>query len=378
MGTVWSGYTSTGPYTMTRVRVDYNGTSATATLCYTRTNTYSGATGGTGSFTFAGQTTNYDITFSGQQTDAAVASVSFSISTSGGTYSGSSSSVSGFLDWSGSVTVPAQTTGPSGLQLEILSQTWNSVTMRGKVTDWGSGSSDFSRHFAIMDGNSSGSTWLGRIEKYIDGNSTDWGTVTTSNATADATLDGGINLIGQTFYKVGLWASTNVGATKTDSSGLCRTPTAPIEALTLTKSDTANGYDVTISITGGDNTKNADYDSSNWYRYSLDNGATWSTPVRGSNDARPWVTKTFTVSVSRAHKIIVEAQQGYYDMSGWDGYAHSETKTAQLVLEPALYGSVQGVSKKVKKLYGPVNGQSKKIIKLYASVNGQSKLIYKE
>ena len=277
-----------------------------------------------------------------------------------------------------SVSFPAGSTPPTGLQCELVSQTWNSITLRGKVADWGSGSSDFSRHFSIMDGNSSGSTWLGRIEKYIDGNSTDWETVVISNSTADATLDGGINLIGQTFYKYGLWAGTNENDGKTNASDLNHTPTAPIETLSLTKIATTTGYDVTIAITGGDNTKNSDYNSCNWYRYSLDNGKTWSIPVRGSNDARPWITKTFTVNVPKAHKITVEARQGYYDMDSWNGYGHSETKRAELVLKPALYGSVEGVSKEVKTLYGPVSGQSKKIIKLYASVNGQSKLIYKE
>ena len=45
MPTVYSDAHWTGSYTYTRVRVDYSGTSATAILLYTRTNTYSGATG---------------------------------------------------------------------------------------------------------------------------------------------------------------------------------------------------------------------------------------------------------------------------------------------------------------------------------------------
>lgn len=41
-----------------------------------------------------------------------------------------------------------------------------------------------------------------------------------------------------------------------------------------------------------------------------------------------------------------------------------------------VYGSVNGVAKRAKKLYGSVGGQSKKIKKLYCSVDGRSKLIY--
>lgn len=43
---------------------------------------------------------------------------------------------------------------------------------------------------------------------------------------------------------------------------------------------------------------------------------------------------------------------------------------------PALYGSVSGQTKKVKKLYGAVNGQTKLIKKLYGSENGVTKLVY--
>lgn len=294
----------------------------------------------------------------------------------------STADTSASIGWSSSdgysgsftVTFPAGSTGPTAADVVWISDTWNSVTMKGRVTNWGSTTSGATRHFGVISGDQQ--DWGPRMEKYVDGYSLDYDTVTITND--DTPVDGGMDIKGQTFYRITMWSATNDGDLHTGDYTLRRTPTAPIETLSLSKSETLNGYDVSISITGGDNTKNQDYNSSNWYRYSLDDGESWSTPVRGSNDSRPWVAKTFTVSVPRATKIIVQAQQGYYDMDRWNGYAHSEVKTAELMLEPALYGSVQGVSKKVKKLYGPVNGQSKKIIKLYASVNGQSKLIYKE
>lgn len=43
---------------------------------------------------------------------------------------------------------------------------------------------------------------------------------------------------------------------------------------------------------------------------------------------------------------------------------------------PVFYGSVNGQTKKVKKLYGSVNGQTKLVKKLYGSVNGVTKLVY--
>lgn len=117
MATVYSGYTTTGSYTKLRVKVDYNypSTTATATLLYTRTNTYSGATGTSPlTFTFGGKSTTVNNKFFyGQQTDATVASVSFTVSLAGGSYSGSTSTTSsggiGYMAFSGSVALPAHT-----------------------------------------------------------------------------------------------------------------------------------------------------------------------------------------------------------------------------------------------------------------------------
>lgn len=107
MATVWSGYYSTGTYTKTRVKVDYSGSSATAYLLYTRTNNYAGETSIYGAtFTFGGASVAVNKAFYGQQTDAEVARVSFSISPAGGTYSGSCNG--SYLGFSGSVTIPAQ------------------------------------------------------------------------------------------------------------------------------------------------------------------------------------------------------------------------------------------------------------------------------
>lgn len=108
MATIYSDASWTGQYTYTRVKVDYDysKTRATATLLYTRTNNYSGATyAGNATFTFGDGSVVFDKTFYGKQTDAVVASLTFNYSLSGGTYSGSSNG--DFLGGSWSVTIPA-------------------------------------------------------------------------------------------------------------------------------------------------------------------------------------------------------------------------------------------------------------------------------
>lgn len=84
--------------------------------------------------------------------------------------------------------------------------------------------------------------------------------------------------------------------------------------------------------------------------YSLSYSATAKVDQNESYQGDPNY-RTFTVTVT------------------YSGYFYSEgfVKT---------YGSVGGVSKKIKKLYCSVNGKSRRITKLYGSVNGKSKRIF--
>lgn len=111
MATVYSGQHWTGNYTYTRVRVDYDyGTrKATATLLYSRTNSYSGETSIYGGwFYFGGVGTGFDAVNYGQKTDVAVASVTFNISLGGGTYTGGCDN-GAYYGNSASVSIPAAT-----------------------------------------------------------------------------------------------------------------------------------------------------------------------------------------------------------------------------------------------------------------------------
>ena len=111
MATVYSGQHWTGSYTYTRVRVDYDYSTrkATATLLYSRTNSYSGETSIYGGwFYFGGAGVGFDAVNYGQKTDVAVASVSFNISLGGGTYTGGCDN-GAYYGNSASVSIPAAT-----------------------------------------------------------------------------------------------------------------------------------------------------------------------------------------------------------------------------------------------------------------------------
>lgn len=115
MATLWTGQTSCGTYTYTRVRVDYDYSTlkATAKLLHSRTNSWTGSEYADGCiFTFGGASTGsiYISTGGlGKHTDTQIASVTFSFSAAGGTYSGSTSGYNAPYKFSGSVKIPART-----------------------------------------------------------------------------------------------------------------------------------------------------------------------------------------------------------------------------------------------------------------------------
>lgn len=139
---------------MVRVKCDYSGTSATLTVQFKRrsdsyTTTWSDSSS---TLTFNGTTKSASYSWTGTATSGSwisLASVSgYSISVSGGSYSwsfnrGNSSAV---LYGSGTITVPAQATAPSGLSLTNVSVTSNTVTGTVSITNWGGAGDANSRY----------------------------------------------------------------------------------------------------------------------------------------------------------------------------------------------------------------------------------------
>lgn len=96
--------------------------------------------------------------------------------------------------------------------------------------------------------------------------------------------------------------------------------------------------------------------------YSVQHKGPISVPYSLSYSATVKVDQNTTYPVNPNYKTftVTVTYSGYF-------YSEGFVKT---------YGSVGGVSKKIKKLYCSVNGKSRRITKLYGSVNGKSKRIF--
>lgn len=333
MATVYSEPYSTGTYTYTRVRVDYSGTSATAHLLYTRTNDYAPATTTEGAtFTFGGQTTNFTASVSGAQTDYEVASVAFTISTSGGTYSGSTggSPGPGLFAFSGSVSIPAQSTPPSGLSISApYNITAEGATFDVSVSSYGDPSSATGRWLeaGILGSGAWGNP--GRSERALNVSSA---TITVNNNSTRLTS---LSIAPNTTYHYGLYAYNTV----TDNNTVPGTfTTAPAQLASVSVAQ--SGATATVS-----------------YSTSSDGGAA-SKAIQYSTDGSTWTTGD-TVSTG-------QASSGTFSFTIPAG-----TSTLYFRALGSVAGEVTQISLSEPRLYGSVGGQAKQIKKLYASVSQQ-------
>lgn len=338
MATVYSSNYSTGTYTYTRVKVDYSGTSATATLLYSRTNSYSGQTGQIGTFTFGGVSTSYNKYFTGEQTDAVVASVNFTISTSGGTYSGTSTSSGSdhFLDFSGSVTIPAQSSAPTGLGANNIVRGVESFTANVYITSWGTGTGTRYRELQCWTYDPSSFVQPRRYQPaYGDALS---GNITVDNSSGYTQASGPLNITGNTKYVLGLYASNGTADTGSQRLGEYTTLAYAPEVTVSSISSTSATLAYSTKADGGEYAKT--------YEYSIDGGTTWTTFATVSSGSA--TTGTFTVSGLTAATVTVMQTR----VTTTAGTTVGPDITLNTNAKPKLYGSVNSQANGVTTLYG--------------------------
>lgn len=275
------------------------------------------------------------------------------------------------------VSFPSGASGPSGASMSWVSHTWNSVTMKGRVTNWGQGYSGTpSRHFIFMQ-NAWNSGFNGpRRELFVNSASTSEGTYTISNSNYSQDYEGGYSIIGCTPYRVGMWYGTNIGSGDTYDNTLRYTPPSPLSSATATAGSyiiNDRKYYVAISATGGSSSNNRNVNVNTYYRYKTSSSSTWgSWTLLGTGT--PWTTKSTTLKLDASTTYNFQFCQYYQNQSS---SVYSVNVTTPATPDVAiLYVPVSGRSKKITKLYFSLNGISKRLVKLYASVNGVAKRIF--
>lgn len=176
MATVYSGEVAVGTYNRIRIKCDYSGTSATLTIQFRRTSSYTGTWGDTNAtLTFNGQTKGAAYSYSGKVGTSWVnlrgAISGYSISTSGGTYNWTFNNPGGssVLGCSGSITVPSQAVAPTTPTVSASNPgTTNSNSVTWGTTSMGTPSSGT----VYLYGGTSASPTTQLTTKTTTGNST--------------------------------------------------------------------------------------------------------------------------------------------------------------------------------------------------------------
>lgn len=344
MATAYSGEVAVGSYNRVRLKVDYSGTSATCTIQFRRTSSWSTTwSDANATLTFNGATKGAAYSYTGTVGTGWVdlKTVSgYSVSTSGGNYSWTFSNPSGgILGCSGTISIPAQSYAPTKPTCTASS---NSATLIN-VT-WGT----------TNLGNPAGTTSL------YEGTTNNPTELLYSKATTGTSVFGRDQRTANTTYYYKATASNSVG---TVSSAVTSATTYPagINGVGVSTTDTTATFSIDCANSGNALTTTL--------QKSHNAGATWvdiATDVQGT-----------TVTHTETGLTPETLYTAYFRVTTTAGSSASVSKSYSTQPKSKFYGSVNGQTKRITKLYGSVNGQTKKITKLYGSVNGVTKLIYK-
>lgn len=366
MATVYSANYQTGTYTYTRVRVDYSGTSATATLLYTRTNAWYDPTSATGAtFTFGGASVGFNKSFSGPQTDATVASVSFTISSSGGTYSGSTSGA-GLFSFSGSVNIPAQSSAPTGLTASNLITYEDGFKATVSISSWGTGAtSSRYKEFEVWNYTTGTLTNPYRLRRWGGNNLSDDMTVRTGVG-FDSDMNnnfGTLDIVANTRYTLALRCNNGAATTGNviwrDAVTLAYPPHIVLDSV----SKTSANFIANLKADGGFYEKHL--------FYSLD-GTNWiaaGTISAGTAVSIPFTVGGLTAETAYTLKTKVVTYAG--ESAGTDFPFYTSAQV------PAFYGSdIIQRAQEAGRFYASVGGQATNVKKIYGSVNGQAQVVF--
>lgn len=250
-----------------------------------------------------------------------------------------------WYDGSGSWTLPARGTTPTGLDVTINSVQDTGATMRVTLGSYGTPSSEANRYIeaAIMGQ----STYGGKYRYGTSKASTN--AVITVNNNSSTNSSNPLTIVPNTKYWYGAYATNTVMSTSTVKGTFITLPAY----ISDVKVNDVGGGEVTVSVVHASEGSAATV----YTEYSY-NQTDWTT-----------VQDTFSLTVHSATTIYVRRRNS-------TGTTPVRTVSIVPATTVKLYGSVNNQAKEIHRLYGSVNGQAVLIRKLYGSVNGRSKLIY--
>lgn len=252
---------------------------------------------------------------------------------------------------SGTFTTDPITTGPTGLTLSNVTTTDSTVTGTVSISSWGTATGTKKKSFSVCA--ASGDVNNRRYSE--DFSSTLSSTLTTTNSSS---VIGSLTIRPNTKYWVTMFAiNGTVGVGNTNYTEVITKPYAPTASVTSITKDTAVLTIAAPSGQGAASTMTAYYKINGGAAVSAGTVASAGSVVKTLTGLSPNTTYTLTIYISNS-----------------SGASTSITRT--FTTKVAMYGSISGKTKAIKKMYGSVNGKTRLIKHLYGSVNGKTKKIF--
>lgn len=320
MATVYSDEVAVGSFNRIRIKCNYSGTSATLSIEFRRTS----------SWTDTWRDEHATLTFNGQEKGASynysgtvgtvdwvtiVSNISgYSISTSGGTYDWKfKNPTGGLLGCSGTLTIPAQSSPPTGPSVSVGINTWNSIHITGGVSSWGSANSNTKLN--LMATIPTATTYSGSARAGYTYTTTDTSKSITLTNLNKWDADGGLDIVGCTNFKAAMLAESTNGNVSTITSNTYWTPPAPTTTITKVSETSLDDTQNIVVIRAVGTTANNAAGAKVHRIYRLSKNGIWG--VWASFD--PFVlddasvAQETSITVPQNTNIIVEVRERYYE-----------------------------------------------------------------
>lgn len=201
------------------------------------------------------------------------------------------------------VTLPFNTSkAPSGFSATLISRTWNSVTAKAAITNYGAPTTDSNRYVEVGIIPSNGTNYSGKYASAYTRAALSTGNKTITHA----------NLKGGAAFKLGAYATNQYKSASQLFNTVYYLPPAPLSSVAVSnikQIPATNDSTVTLTVTGGNNTNNNDVQVTTYYRLKKGGGdwTAWTSMGTGS----PWTAKTATLTLTGSAAYTIQAKQSY-------------------------------------------------------------------
>lgn len=213
------------------------------------------------------------------------------------------------------------TSKPSGLSVTLNSSTYNSINVTGAVSNWGGNA----QRLLLAIFNSGATGWSGaRREIEHSGpttSTTSWASQTINNSSrcgTDSSTQVCYTLTGCAPFKIGITAINSAGQSTVLNSNVYYLPPAPLASASqsvtaYTESTETHKIVWKGAATSGTSTTNAtDAKVNNQYRYSTNNGSTWTDWTNANTNVSPANEASFTYAFPSGTQCKVQVRQVNY------------------------------------------------------------------